>query len=120
MPQCTCGVCTCGRNRAIANQNESHQLMQSLMGLHESFSAERSQVLMMDHLPDLEKAFSMVMSVEKQRTVHTELAENTNNVAYQLVMKENMRDHAEKLVFKHSSISPRRICRTLSIPQLEP
>ncbi|KAL0372192.1 UNVERIFIED_CONTAM: hypothetical protein Scaly_0900800 [Sesamum calycinum] len=99
MPQCTCGGCTCGVNRAIANQNESHQLMQFLMGLHESFSAERSQVLMMDPLPDLEKAFSMVMSVEKQRSVHTGLAENTNNV-YQLVMKENMRDHAEKPVFK--------------------
>ncbi|KAL0363677.1 UNVERIFIED_CONTAM: Retrovirus-related Pol polyprotein from transposon RE1 [Sesamum calycinum] len=59
-----------------------------------------NEVLMMDPLPDLEKAFSMVMSVEKQRSVHTELAENTNNVAYQLVMKENMRDHAEKPVFK--------------------
>ncbi|KAL0354232.1 UNVERIFIED_CONTAM: Retrovirus-related Pol polyprotein from transposon RE2 [Sesamum angustifolium] len=42
----------------------------------------------------------MVMSVEKQRSIHTELAENTNNVAYQLVMKENMRHHAEKPVFK--------------------
>ncbi|KAL0298664.1 UNVERIFIED_CONTAM: hypothetical protein Sradi_6526200 [Sesamum radiatum] len=70
------------------------------MGLRESFSAERSQVLMMDPLPDLEKAFSMVMSMEKQRAVHIELAENTNNVAYQLVMKENMRDHAEKPIFK--------------------
>ncbi|KAL0322382.1 UNVERIFIED_CONTAM: hypothetical protein Scaly_2534600 [Sesamum calycinum] len=59
-----------------------------------------NEVLMMDPLPDLEKAFSMVMSMEKQHAVHIELAENTNNVAYQLVMKENMRDHAEKPIFK--------------------
>ncbi|KAK4402749.1 Retrovirus-related Pol polyprotein from transposon RE1 [Sesamum angolense] len=46
------------------------------------------------------KRHFLFMSVEKQRSVHTELAENTNHIAYQLVMKENMRDHAEKPVFK--------------------
>ncbi|KAL2251797.1 UNVERIFIED_CONTAM: Retrovirus-related Pol polyprotein from transposon TNT 1-94 [Sesamum indicum] len=43
--------------------------MQFLMGFHENFDKEKSQLLMMDPLPDLEKAFSMVFAVEQQRSV---------------------------------------------------
>ncbi|KAL0389722.1 UNVERIFIED_CONTAM: Retrovirus-related Pol polyprotein from transposon TNT 1-94 [Sesamum calycinum] len=78
-----------------------------------------NEVLMMDPLPDLEKAFSMVMSVEKQRSVHTELAENTNNVAYQLVMKENMRDHAEKPVFKRRQYVDKNLLLVFTVIKLD-
>ncbi|KAL2226777.1 UNVERIFIED_CONTAM: hypothetical protein Sindi_2036400 [Sesamum indicum] len=52
----------------------SMQPMQFLMGLHESFDKEKSQLLMMDPLPDLEKAFSMIFVVEQQRNVQTQIA----------------------------------------------
>ncbi|KAL0385500.1 UNVERIFIED_CONTAM: hypothetical protein Sradi_2944300 [Sesamum radiatum] len=45
-PKCTCGRCTCGINKAITDRNESSQLIQFLMGLHDSFDSERSQILM--------------------------------------------------------------------------
>ncbi|KAL0406493.1 UNVERIFIED_CONTAM: hypothetical protein Slati_3963200 [Sesamum latifolium] len=64
-PKCTCGKCVCDLSKAISVQNESIQLMQFLMGLHEVYDKERSQVLMMDPLPDVEKAFGMILSVEK-------------------------------------------------------
>ncbi|KAL2248073.1 UNVERIFIED_CONTAM: hypothetical protein Sindi_2659600 [Sesamum indicum] len=38
------------------------QLMEFLMGLHENFDKERSQLLMMDPLLDLEKAVSMIFA----------------------------------------------------------
>ncbi|KAL0290402.1 UNVERIFIED_CONTAM: hypothetical protein Scaly_2672100 [Sesamum calycinum] len=40
MPQCTYGRCPCRVNKAIVNQNESHQLMKFLMGLHDNFNVE--------------------------------------------------------------------------------
>ncbi|KAL2237206.1 UNVERIFIED_CONTAM: hypothetical protein Sindi_0912300 [Sesamum indicum] len=56
--------CTCGINKAISEMYNSTQLLQFLMGLHEMFDKEKSQLLMMDPLPDLEKTFAMIFAVE--------------------------------------------------------
>ncbi|KAK4411591.1 Retrovirus-related Pol polyprotein from transposon RE2 [Sesamum angolense] len=42
--------------KVISLKNESTDLMQFLMGLHEVYESERSQILMMDPLPDVEKS----------------------------------------------------------------
>ncbi|KAL2240118.1 UNVERIFIED_CONTAM: Retrovirus-related Pol polyprotein from transposon RE2 [Sesamum indicum] len=91
-PRCKCGGCTCGINEEIDQLASLTQLMQFLMGLHEVFSNERSQILMLDPLPTVEKAFSMVYAVEQQRMIHTSMEMNTNNVAYQLFSKGSKRD----------------------------
>ncbi|KAL2247796.1 UNVERIFIED_CONTAM: Retrovirus-related Pol polyprotein from transposon RE1 [Sesamum indicum] len=65
------------------------QLMQFLMGHHESFDKEKSQLLMMDPLQDLEKAFSMLFAVEQQRSIHTHVVENNVTAAYQVFFKQN-------------------------------
>ncbi|KAK4410243.1 hypothetical protein Sango_0097300 [Sesamum angolense] len=52
-----------------------------LMGIHEIYDHERSQILMMDPLPDVEKAYSMILSVEKQRSVNAGLSDVTSNFA---------------------------------------
>ncbi|KAK4381522.1 Retrovirus-related Pol polyprotein from transposon RE1 [Sesamum angolense] len=57
--------------------------MQFLMGLNETFDGVRSQILVMEPLPHVDKAFSMVMRVERQRKVHMETAETgINNAMY--------------------------------------
>ncbi|KAL0408878.1 UNVERIFIED_CONTAM: hypothetical protein Sradi_1822200 [Sesamum radiatum] len=93
-PKCTCGACTCGINKAISDLASSTQLMQFLMGLHESYNNERSQILMMDPLPDIEKAFSMVYAVEKQREVQLDVEDKT------LLRKKNFVDK-RNLVCSH-------------------
>ncbi|KAL2246506.1 UNVERIFIED_CONTAM: Retrovirus-related Pol polyprotein from transposon RE2 [Sesamum indicum] len=87
-PKCTCGSCNCGINKAIGDMYAATQLMQFLMGLHESFDKEKSQLLMMDPLPDLEKAFSMIFVVEQQRNVQTQLGDNNTNAAYQIALRD--------------------------------
>ncbi|KAL0435806.1 UNVERIFIED_CONTAM: Retrovirus-related Pol polyprotein from transposon RE1 [Sesamum radiatum] len=62
-PKCKCGRCICGVNNAISESTASSQLMQFLMGLHESYNNERSQILMLDPLPDIERAFAMVYAL---------------------------------------------------------
>lgn len=49
------------------------------MGLNESYDAIRSQILVMDTLPSLNKAYSMVLRVEKQRSVQVDLIAGTGN-----------------------------------------
>ncbi|KAL0315708.1 UNVERIFIED_CONTAM: hypothetical protein Sradi_5449000 [Sesamum radiatum] len=78
--------------KVISLKNESTELMQFLMGLHEVYESERSQILMMDPLPDVEKAYAMVLSVEKQRSVHINMKDfqHTNSI-YHVAGKENKR-----------------------------
>ncbi|KAL2235750.1 uncharacterized protein LOC110011319 [Sesamum indicum] len=87
--KCTCGACTCGINKAIGEMYTALQLMQFLMGLHESFDKEKSQLLKMDPLPDLEKAFLILFAVQQQRSIQTHVVENNATAAYQVSFKQN-------------------------------
>ncbi|KAL0284130.1 UNVERIFIED_CONTAM: hypothetical protein Sangu_2844800 [Sesamum angustifolium] len=96
-----CGGCTCGKNEAIAGSTASTQLVQFLRGLHESCNSGRSQILMLDPLPDIEQAFSMVYAVEKQRAVQAKMTEISSHMACHLNLKDNRRDEDKHVLKKN-------------------
>ncbi|KAM5574962.1 hypothetical protein ABKV19_014084 [Rosa sericea] len=53
--------------KSLAVCEERQKLMQFLMGLNESYSATRGQILLMQPLPSVKKAYSMISQEEKQR-----------------------------------------------------
>ena len=55
--------------------------MQFLMGLNESFDGIRSQILLLDPFPSVNKVYSMVLRIEKQREVSDLFTENLENTA---------------------------------------
>ncbi|KAL0299012.1 UNVERIFIED_CONTAM: hypothetical protein Sradi_6561000, partial [Sesamum radiatum] len=59
----------CGASKEVADSMVADNLMQFLMGLNNSFDHVRNQILMMEHLPNVTKAYSMVLRVDKQRQV---------------------------------------------------
>ncbi|KAL0358649.1 UNVERIFIED_CONTAM: ABC transporter G family member 28 [Sesamum angustifolium] len=88
---CSCGNCTCGSNKAKLEEIEENQLIQFLMGLSEPYDSIRSQILVLDPFPSVNKAYSMVLRVERQRRVNLEYADvgentamNTRNMEYKL------------------------------------
>ncbi|KAL0435055.1 UNVERIFIED_CONTAM: Retrovirus-related Pol polyprotein from transposon RE2 [Sesamum radiatum] len=78
------------------------------MGIYESFDKEKSQVLMMDPLPDIEKAYSMILAVEHQRLMHVSFADTTNHAAYQLNLRDNRRVGADKFEQRRKPAVDRR------------
>ncbi|KAL0401881.1 UNVERIFIED_CONTAM: hypothetical protein Slati_4218000, partial [Sesamum latifolium] len=60
------------------------QLMQFLMGLGEIFDHVRNQLLLMDPIPSVNIACSMVQSVEKQRQVHLKMTDSGETIAVQV------------------------------------
>ncbi|KAL2242415.1 UNVERIFIED_CONTAM: Retrovirus-related Pol polyprotein from transposon RE1 [Sesamum indicum] len=72
---CSCGFCVCGCNRLKAEQNDASQLVQFLMGLNDSYDNIRSQILVLEPLPLVNKAYSMVLRVERQRMVNSEYSD---------------------------------------------
>ncbi|XP_043717827.1 uncharacterized protein LOC122665751 [Telopea speciosissima] len=64
LPSCTCGAMT-----TLHSYVETDALINFLQGLNDSCSAVRSQILLMDPLPTLVKAYSLLLQEEQQRSL---------------------------------------------------
>ena len=60
-------VCSCGAIKKVEEREQRGKVMQFLMGLNESYSAIRGQILLMQPLPVVGRVYSMVLNEEKQR-----------------------------------------------------
>ncbi|KAK4385506.1 Retrovirus-related Pol polyprotein from transposon RE1 [Sesamum angolense] len=78
---CTCGLCTCGFTKITAEEDNLTKLVQFLMGLDDSFDGIRNQILVMDSFPSINKAYSMVLRVERQQMVNMQNNDNSEGVA---------------------------------------
>uniref|UniRef100_A0A2C9WEK4 Retrotransposon gag domain-containing protein n=1 Tax=Manihot esculenta TaxID=3983 RepID=A0A2C9WEK4_MANES len=63
-------TCECEASRAFIERENEENIMQFLMGLNDSYDHVKNQILIMDPLPSVNKAYSMVLQVEKQRQVN--------------------------------------------------
>jgi hypothetical protein len=61
--------CTCGAVKALQAKHQRQYVYQFLMGLNESFSHIRGQILLLDPLPPMNKVFSLVLQEERQRAL---------------------------------------------------
>ena len=68
-PQCTCGKCVCNINQRLSNLQAKESTMKFLMGVNDAFSQVRTQILLMDPLPSINKAHSLSIQEEMQRSV---------------------------------------------------
>ena len=67
-PRC-CGKCTCTINAQLDAHEQSLQLEQFLMGLNDTFTSIRGQILLMNPLPSLSKCYSILLQEENQRGI---------------------------------------------------
>ncbi|KAH0694205.1 hypothetical protein KY285_021302 [Solanum tuberosum] len=66
--QCSC-ACTCGAKESVHKGEQDRRLIQFLMGLNEVYTAVRGSILMMNPLPSLPQAFSLLVQDERQREI---------------------------------------------------
>ncbi|XP_019241987.1 PREDICTED: uncharacterized protein LOC109222031 [Nicotiana attenuata] len=64
-----CPGCDCPESKSYFEHFEYQRLLQFLMGLNETYSQPRSQILMMSPVPTVNKAYSMIVSEESQRAL---------------------------------------------------
>ncbi|KAF7835937.1 uncharacterized protein G2W53_010796 [Senna tora] len=69
-PRCHCGKCTCEVNKRLEEKQSSSRLMQFLMGLNQSFDPLRGQILNLDPMPLVNRAYNMAIQLERQREVN--------------------------------------------------
>ncbi|XP_073128299.1 uncharacterized protein [Henckelia pumila] len=63
-------TCNCGAMKEWVSYHNQEYVMQLLMGLNESYSQVRAQMLMTDPLRAISKVFSLVVQEERQRSIH--------------------------------------------------
>ncbi|XP_019430194.1 PREDICTED: uncharacterized protein LOC109337635, partial [Lupinus angustifolius] len=69
IPSCTCVIkCKCRMVKIIKEQRESEYVICFLKGLNDEFSTTRSQILLLEPLPSINKAFSLLQQQEMQLT----------------------------------------------------
>ena len=66
-PVCICTIkCGCPASSKFKDYKQQDYVMRFLMGLNDQFSMVRSQILLNDPLPSLNRVFSMVLQHERQ------------------------------------------------------
>ncbi|KAL0009562.1 hypothetical protein SO802_011064 [Lithocarpus litseifolius] len=80
-PVCSCGSCTCNLGQKLSDLQHQDLVMQFLMGLNESYSQVRAQILLMDPLPSINEVYSFLIQEERECSVekNLDLAGNNNN-----------------------------------------
>ncbi|XP_069154520.1 uncharacterized protein [Solanum lycopersicum] len=66
--QCTCS-CICGAKALTHKAEQDRRLIQFLMGLNEMYTVIRGSILMMNPLPTMAHAFSLLVQDEHQREI---------------------------------------------------
>ncbi|XP_070020204.1 uncharacterized protein LOC142180870 [Nicotiana tabacum] len=64
-----CLGCDCPESKSYFEHFEYQRLLQFLMGLNETYSQPRSQILIMSPVLTVNKAYSMIVSEESQRAL---------------------------------------------------
>ncbi|RVX14444.1 hypothetical protein CK203_017366 [Vitis vinifera] len=75
-------------------QQDQQKLMQFLMGLNESYSAIRGQILLMNPLPSVRQAYSSISQEEKQRLLTSTNAVAESAASAAMVMRSNGKSSA--------------------------
>ena len=67
IPVCTCAIpCSCDAIASVQHYREQDYVLQFLKGLNDKFTHSKSQIMMLNPLPNIDKAFSLVIQQERE------------------------------------------------------
>ncbi|XP_051150303.1 uncharacterized protein LOC127264801 [Andrographis paniculata] len=96
--------CTCNTSRKILDKQERDLLIQFLIGLNERYEAAKEQILIMDPLPSMSKAYSSIIQVEKQKEIHIAAEHNAFLVENKKMQNKRFIDKKRLQIEKKNSI----------------
>ncbi|KAF7126391.1 hypothetical protein RHSIM_Rhsim11G0081200 [Rhododendron simsii] len=62
-------ICSCGTVRVLEDYQQRTHTIQFLMGLDNTYTPVHGQILLMDPIPTVKKAFSLILQEERQRSI---------------------------------------------------
>ncbi|XP_019455050.1 PREDICTED: uncharacterized protein LOC109356169 [Lupinus angustifolius] len=99
---CICDVkCTCESMKSTNHYRESEYVICFLKGLNDQFGTIKAQFLLMEPLPTINKAFSLV--IQQERQLDGTITEDRRTVVNNITSKTTWRNSAQKSVGFNSS-----------------
>ncbi|XP_074324283.1 uncharacterized protein LOC141661198 [Apium graveolens] len=98
--------CVCGAHKVQIEPDQKRKLLQFLMGLHDSNSTIRGQILMMTPMPTVSQAYAYVKQDERTRQGFQSPVQNLSPFANALVANSTADASGSSVVFKKTSIKP--------------
>lgn len=80
-PTCCCGRLDCSNLKQLNEREEQDRILKFLMGLNDSYTATRGQILMMEPRPTISKVFNLISQEERQRAMKG--GSSSSTVAFQ-------------------------------------
>ncbi|XP_070009494.1 uncharacterized protein [Nicotiana sylvestris] len=81
---CSC-VCVCEGKAKLTKSLEDQRLIQFLMGINDIYAQARGNILMMNPLPSIDVAYSLLLQDENQREVYANAHFNSESVSFMAV-----------------------------------
>ncbi|KAJ0037828.1 hypothetical protein Pint_22198 [Pistacia integerrima] len=75
--------CICGNAKSSIDQQNQDCAMEFLQGLHDHFSAIRSQILLMEPFPSIQRIHNLVRQEEKQQEINIGTIPTIDSAAFQ-------------------------------------
>lgn len=104
VPACKCSNYTCGITQQMQNIVAWTLLLQFLMGLNPEFDIVWSQILSLDPLPKVSKAFSMVASAESQKAMSLTYSASSHDANALFVKSASSKFDDRKPSFKKRNV----------------
>ena len=82
LPICTCNGCSCNLTRKFLKAQQEERLIQLLMKLDDKFVNIRTNILMMQPLPNVSLAYRLLIQEENQRIVAQLQGESSNTMGF--------------------------------------
>ncbi|XP_022869106.1 uncharacterized protein LOC111388581 [Olea europaea var. sylvestris] len=96
----------CGKLKLILERYQCDCVMQFLMGLNESYSNVRDQIMLMDHLPSITKVFSYIQQQERQRIINSP----TSSIESIALVTRKFSGHSKSVLNSSGSKKERPYC----------
>lgn len=110
-PSCCCGRLDCSSMKQLAQRDEQDRVLKFLMGLNDSFTATRGQILMMDPKPTLSRVFNLVSQEERQRSMKG--GASSSSVVFQTSQMVETSNQTDQMVAAYGNNKPpqnRMVC----------
>lgn len=107
--ECDCGVlsrCACEYVKRVKDQENNEKLIEFLMGLSEEFDVVQSNLLSMDPLPSMNRAFYLVQQVERQKIVSGSKVE-MNALSVNSFSKRQQQQHGRMFYYNNRDMATR-------------